>query len=279
LKKEYLYGMKKSLTILILLFSFVIKAQEIESEKNSVNTIIGEIDRRDSTCSSEIERAKIDFKSKETLFYIQTEGYLDIDANRHRPFLIELLKKRGIDFVESSEVEMQYVWHDYNGELYQVKTNCYYKASNELLNLKYGSHFIKNIEKTADSLYVINRLNSVFTYPDEVDDYFIIYPKSKEFLGQKIQIQQDFFENFKFPNGFILSSDKRDFLAKTNFIIRRDSKVSDLNIEIEFKNSENHKFQDYIVNQLRNFIENAKWRAAVSSGVIVDCRFNINFYN
>ncbi len=174
---------------------------------------------------------------------------------------------------------MSSLWYESNGERYQLTTNCYCKASNELLNLKYGSHFIKNIQKTADSLYVISKLNEVFAYPNEADDYYIIYPKAKEFLDQKIQIQQDFFENFKFPNGFIQSSDKRDFRAKTNFIIKRDSKVSDLNIEIEFKNSKNQKFQEYIVNQLRKFIENANWKAAVSSGVTVDCRFNINFYN
>ena len=271
--------MKKSLTLLLILFSFVIKAQEIETKKDAINTILGKIDRRDLSCSSEIERAKIDFKSKETFYYIQPEGYLDINANRHRPFLIELLQKRGIDFVVSPEVEMQYVWHENNGELYQVKTNCYYKASNELLNLKYGSYFIKNIQKTADSLYVTSKLNEVFAYPDEVDDYYIIYPKAKEFLDQKIQIQQDFFENFKFPNDFIQSSDKSDFLAKTNFIIKRDSKITDLKIKIEFKNPANQKFQDYITNQLKTFIENATWKAAVSSGVTVDCRFNINFYN
>ncbi|MBA4277282.1 hypothetical protein [Flavobacterium sp.] len=271
--------MKKSLSILLILLSFTIKAQEIESEKNTFNTIIGKIDRRDLNCSSEIERAKIDFKSKETFYYIQPEGYLKIGANRHHPFLIELLKKRGIDFVVSPEVEMQNVWYENNGELHQVKTNCYYKASNELLNLKYGSHFIKNIEKTADSLYVISKLKEVFTYPDEVDAYYIIYPKAKEFLDQKNQILKDFFENFKFPNGFIQSLDERDFLAKTSFIIKRDAKITDLNIEIEFKNSENQKFYDYIVSQLKRFIENANWKAAVSSGVTVDCRFKINFYN
>lgn len=271
--------MKKSLIILLILVSFAIKAQEIELEKNAVNTIIGKIDTRDLSCSSEIERAKIDFKSKETFYYIEPEGYPKIGANRHRPFLIELLQKKGVHFDISPEVEMQYVWHDNNGELYPVKTNCYYKASNELLNLKYGSHFIKDIEKTADSLYVVSRINEVFEYPDEVDDYYIIYPKAKEFLDQKIQIQQDFFENFKFPNGFIQSSDKRDFRAKTNFIIKKDSKIYNLKIEIEFKNSENKKFKDYIVRQLRSFIESANWKAAISSGVTVDCRFNINFYN
>lgn len=270
--------MKKSLTILFILLNIAIKAQESPSDKNTVSTIIGEIDKRDLKCFSEIERAKIDFKSKETFYYIEPKGYLKIGANRHRPFLIELLKKRGIHFFTSPEIEMSF-WYENNEERYQLGTNCYYKASNELLNVKYGSHFTKNIEKTADSLYVISKLNEVFAYPDEVDDYYIIYPKAKDFLDQKIQIQQDFFENFKFPNGFIQSSDKRDFRAKTNFIIKRDSKVSDLNIEIEFKNSKNQKFQEYIVNQLRKFIENANWKAAVSSGVTVDCRFNINFYN
>ncbi len=58
--------MRKSLTILFILFSFTIKAQEIESKKNAVHTLIGKTDRRDLSCSSQIERAKIDFKSKET---------------------------------------------------------------------------------------------------------------------------------------------------------------------------------------------------------------------
>lgn len=271
--------MKKSLSILLILLSLVSKAQEIESEKNAVNTIIGKIDRRDSNCSSEIERAKIDFKSKETFYYIQGDGYLKIGANRHRPFLIEILKKRGIHFDISPEIEENNVWYENNGKIYQLTTNCYYKASNELLNLKYGGHFVKNIEKTADSLYVISRLNEVFLYPDEVDDYYIIYPKAKEFLDQKNQILNDFFTDFKFPYSFTHSLNERDFFAKTNFIINKDSKISDLNIEIEFKNSENQKFQDYITNQLRKFIENATWKAAVSGGVTVDCRFNINFYN
>lgn len=270
--------MKKSLTILFILLNIAIKAQENPSDNNNVNTIIGEIDKRDLKCFSEIERAKIDFKSKETFYYIEPEGYLKIGANRHLPFLFELLKKRGIHFSNSPESEMSY-WYENNGERYQLGTNCYYKASIELLNIKYGSHFRQNIEKTADSLYVISKLNEVFTYPDEVDDYYIVYPKAKDFIDQKIQIQQDFFENFKFPKGFIQSSDKSDFRAKTNFIIKRDSKISDLNIEIEFKNSKNKRFQDYIVRQLRKFIKNANWKAAISSGVTVDCRFNINFYN
>ena len=270
--------MKKSLIILLVVLSFTTKAQQNISNKNTINTIIGNIDKRDADCSSEIERAKKDFKLRETLYYIIPEGYILHNATRHHPFLIDLLKKRGIHFLTSPETELS-LWDNSTGEMYQIATNCYYKASNELLNLKYGSHFIKNINKTADSLYVVSRLNDVFEYPNEVDSYNIIYPKAKDFLDQKNQILKDFFADFKFPSGFIQSSDNRDFMAKTNFIIKRDSKVSDLNIEIEFKNYENQKSQDYIVNQLRKFIENANWIAAISSGVIVDCRFNINFYN
>ncbi|WP_134092232.1 hypothetical protein [Flavobacterium circumlabens] len=256
-----------------------IKAQEQKHEKNAISSIIGIIDKRDLNCAAEIDRAKTDFKSKEVFYYIEPEGYLDINYKRHFPFLNELLKKKGIQFLASQEIEISSFWMETNNEKYSLITNCYYKASNELLNVKYGNNFIKKIEQTADSLYVVSRINDVFDYPNEVDAYCMIYPKAADFLDQKIQIKKDFFSNFKFPVGFIRLTDKRDFIAKTLFTINRDDKVSDIKINLEFENPQNQKFYNDIVNQLIHFIKNAKWKAAISSGVKVNSSFKINFYN
>ena len=137
----------------------------------------------------------------------------------------------------------------------------------------------KNITKTADSLYILSRIDKPFQYPYEVDHYCIIYPKATDFLEQKNQIQEDFFANFKFPNGFIQNTNQRDFLARTTFIIKRDAQISDISVEIEFTNPENKKFNKAITNELTKFIENTNWKAAVSNGIMVDCKFDINFYN
>ncbi|KIO54816.1 hypothetical protein [Flavobacterium hibernum] len=270
--------MKKPLTIVLIIYSFIIQAQQ-QLDKNVVNTIIGEVDKRDSNCLTEIERAKNDFKSKETYYYIEPEGYLNMNTYRSHSFLQELLQKRRIDFSHSQELELSSFWNESNDQRYQLKTNCYCKASNELLNRKYGINFIEKTEKMADSLYVISRLNEVFNYPDDVDDYYIIYPKAKDFLNQKIEIQKDFFTKFKFPNTFIHSPNKDNFLIKTDFVIQRNSKISCLNIEVEFKNPQNQKFKDDIILQIKKFIENANWKAAMSSGVAVDCRFKMIFTN
>ncbi|MFD2939982.1 hypothetical protein ACFS3A_08035 [Flavobacterium notoginsengisoli] len=221
----------------------------------------------------------MDFKFQEIFYYIEGEGYLDIGYNRHHQYLKELLKERQVKFAYSNEPELSLYQIGNDSESYPAITNCYCKASNELLNLKYGRNFTKQIERTADSLYVMNRIEIPFEYPNGVDDYCLIYPNANEFLDQKMQIQKDFFTVFKFPNGFNKTSNQRDFFAKTNFIIKRDSKISDINIEIKFTNPENIKFSDSIINQLRKFIENANWKAAVSSGVIVNSKFDINFYN
>lgn len=268
--------MKKTLTIVLIIYSYIIQAQE-QQDKNVINTIIGEIDKRDSNCLLEIENAKNDFKSKETYYYIEPEGYLN--TNRSHSFLQELLQKRGINFSHSKELELSSFWNESNEQRYHLRTNCYCKASNALLNIKYGIDFIQRTEKMADSLYVISRLNEVFNYPDDVDDYYIIYPKAKEFLDQKIEIQKDFLTKFKFPNGFIQSADKDNFRIKTEFVIQRNSKIYDLNIEVEFKNPQNQKFKDDIIRQTKKFIENANWKAAISKGVTVDCRFKMIFHN
>lgn len=254
-------------------------AQVNNLDKNTINTIIGVIDKRDVNCKSEIERAKMDFKFHEIFYDIEPEGYIDSDSKRHHPYLKELLKEKQIEFCYSNEPEFSLYRIGNEAESYPAVTNCYYKASNELLNQKYGHNFTKQIERTADSLYVISRIQIPFEYPNGVDNYCMIYPNAAEFLDQKKQIQKDFFTVFRLPSGFIKSINQRDFFAKTNFIIKRDSKISNINIEINFTNPENKKFSDSIVSQLRMFIKNANWKAAVSSGVLVDSNFEINFYN
>ncbi|MBS7255749.1 hypothetical protein [Flavobacterium branchiicola] len=201
-----------------------------------------------------------------------------MNSNRHHPILIDLLRKKGIHFAISPETDNSSYWYSNDTVFYHLTTNCYYKAFNELLNSKYGSNFTQKIERTADSLYVISRIDTPFEYPNGVDNYCKIYPKAEDFLDQKKEILYDFLKNFKFPKGFIQTS-SQDFFAKTNFIIKRNSKISALNIEIKFTNPENQKFKENIFTQIKMFIENANWQAAVSSGVKVDCLFNINFYN
>jgi hypothetical protein len=268
--------MKKFLIFLFITHALNIKAQE---SKNLLSTIIGIIDNRDLKCSSEIEKAKLDFKYREAFYYIEPEGYLSQNSKRHHQILGELLQKKGIQFLTSSEVELSSYWNTDGTTRYQLVTNCYYKASNELLNLKYGSHFTKDIEKTADSLYVIGKINDVFEYPDNVDAYCIVYPKAQEWIDQKIEIQNDFFSIFKFPKGFIYDVNKADFRATTEFIIKRDDKVSDIKIKIEFKNPKNKEFDDYIIKQLSMFIENANWKAAVSNDIKINSSFKMVFYN
>ena len=257
----------------------LIKAQESNFDKKPIQTIVGTIDKRDVKCLSEIKRAKLDFKSKEVLYNIIPEGYLDSDYNRHYPYLINLLKEKGIDYSESSEPEFSSIWSSNGSDRYPLVKNCYCKASNELLNSKYGQNFIKNIEKTADSLYVMSRIHIPFEYPYGVDDYCMIYRKAGDFLEQKIQIQKDFFSSFVFPKNFIQSNEKRDFFAKVKLTINKNNSISDIIVKIEFKNQENEKCYSLIADQITEFIEHADWTAAVSNGIKVNSNFDINFYN
>lgn len=271
--------MKIVIILLLILNIHFAKSQENILNKNSIQTIIGVIDKRDVNCFSEIERAKIDFKYKETFYYVIPEGYINSNYNRHYSYLINLLKAKGINFSQSDNPEFSSFWNSNDENGYSLVTNCYSKASNELLNVKYGKNFTKNIERAADSLYVMSRIEIPFEYPHELDDYCMIYPKAADFLDQKTQIQKDFFSSFIFPEKFIQSNEKRDFFAKTKFTINRDNSVSNITVKIEFKNQKNEKFYNSIINQITNFIKHASWTAAVSNDIKVNSNFDINFYN
>jgi len=269
--------MKKLFTLLFIIQILFLKAQEKNLDKNSLQTIIGVIDKRDKNCLIEIKRAKIDFKTQEVLYELIPEGYLDSDYNRHYPQLILLLKEKGINFSESRDIGPY--WISDNETTYSLISNCYCKTSNELLKEKYGQNFIKNITKTADSLYVMSRIEIPFEYPYGVDNYCLIYPKAGDFLEQKIEIQKDFFSSFEFPKKFIQSNEKRDFYAKTKFTINRNNSISNITVKIEFKNSKNEEFDNFLSNQITEFVKHADWQAAVSDGIKVNSNFEIIFYN
>ncbi|WP_433833170.1 hypothetical protein [Flavobacterium anhuiense] len=269
--------MKKLFAILFIIHIVFMKAQERKLDKYSIKTIIGRIDKRDVNCLSEIKRAKIDFKKQEVLYELIPEGYLDSDYNRHYSHLIGLLKEKGINFSESRDLDPSWILDDETK--YPLLSNCYCKASNELLKEKYGQNFIKNITKTADSLYVMSRIEIPFEYPFGVDDYCLVYPKAGDFVEQKIEIQKDFFSSFIFPKNFIQSSERRDFYAKTTFTINRNNTISKISVKIKFKNSKNEEFNNFLINQISEFVKHANWQAAVSDGIKVNCNFNITFYN
>lgn len=269
--------MKKLFTLLFIIQILLVKAQEKKLGKNSVQTIIGVIDKRDTNCLTEIKQAKIDFKTQEIFYQLIPEGYLDSDYNRHYPQLIRLLKEKGINFSESRDLDPS--WISDNETIYPLLSNCYCKTSNELLKEKYGQNFIKNITRTADSLYVMSRIEIPFEYPFGVDNYCLIYPKAGDFLEQKIQIQKDFFSYFIFPEKFTQSDERRDFIAKAKFTINRDNSVSNVIVKMEFKDKKNEQFYNSIVSQITEFIKHADWQAAVSAGIKVNSNFEINFHN
>jgi hypothetical protein len=269
--------MKKLFTLLFIIQILLVKAQEKKLDKNSVQTIIGVIDKRDTNCLTEIKQAKIDFKTQEIFYELIPEGYLDSDYNRHYPQLIRLLKEKGINFSESRDLDPS--WISDNETIYPLLSNCYCKTSNELLKEKYGQNFIKNITRTADSLYVMSRIEIPFEYPFGVDNYCLIYPKARDFLEQKIEIQKDFLSSFKFPKKFIHSNEKRDFYAKTKFTINRNNLISNITVKIEFKNSKNEEFNNFLTDKITEFIKHADWQAAVSDGIKVNSNFEINFHN
>ncbi|MFD1601930.1 hypothetical protein ACFSJW_17955 [Flavobacterium artemisiae] len=269
--------MKKLFAILFIVQILFVKAQEKNLDKNSIQTIIGQIDKRDINCFTDIKRAKIDFKKQEVFYELLPEGYLDSDYNRHYSHLISLLKEKEINFSESRDLDPSWILDDKTR--YPLISNCYCKASNALLKEKYGQNFIKKITKTADSLYVMSRIEIPFEYPFGVDNYCLIYPKAGDFLEQKIEIQKDFFSSFVFPKNFIQSNEKRDFYAKTKFTINRNNSISNITIKIEFKNSKNEYFNNFLINQITEFVKHAHWEAAVSDGIKVNSNFEIIFHN
>jgi hypothetical protein len=248
-------------------------------DTNKLKTIIGEVDSRDKECTSQIAKAEKDFKIKEVYFYIIPDGYLMPSASRHHIILAQLLKEKGIAF--GSINDMGIIWHIKGKETYPAKLTCYEEAHNKLLDLKYGEGFAKGIEKKADSLYVMSRINDVFKYPYEVDCYnhsqqdCLVYPKAKDFLEEKAQIKSDFKDSFKFPQGFLLKDNENEFTAHCSFVIRRGSGVSDINIDVGIHNPENVKFSENLEKQITAFITNANWKPATAAGITVNTHFEI----
>ncbi|WP_281310533.1 hypothetical protein [Flavobacterium flavigenum] len=101
--------MRRLFIFLFLLQLFYSRSQEKKSDKNSINTIIGILDKRDSKCLSEIEKAKTDFKTQEILYEIIPEGYLDASYGRYHIILGELLKKKGNSIFKIRRTRIRFI--------------------------------------------------------------------------------------------------------------------------------------------------------------------------
>nr|WP_294936376.1 hypothetical protein [uncultured Flavobacterium sp.] len=255
----------KRCCILIFMMLFLSCTSKKLISGNNFTTIIGGVDKSDTKCLSEVNQAKSDFKKKEVYSYI-SGGCTSLKSTRYHPEFKELLHEKNIEFRWESGPETETILKD--GKPYILNFSCYQRAMNKMIEKKYGADFILNLEKQADSLYVLRRTDEVFSYA-HIDDTLVVYVKSKAYRGMRTQINNDFLHDFKIPDGFLDTGEKNNFVSAVQFTIYKDGSISDFVIKTTFKNPGNNKFKAYFEKEIIAFLKGSQWKAATVHKITV----------
>lgn len=256
--------MRKILTLLLTLFliiscqkendSFLLKAKN--SVLDSIETILGEISTKDINCLKSIDSAQEKIEKDSLTYYVIPVG----SYYRYLDELKKLLKPHGID---CEVLSTSCIVHD------KERRYCYEEYMNQTVKNKFKKGFLDSLEVKADRIYINKNIDKVFSVLDTYDKT-IFYPKAKSVETQDDDVIEDFFANFKYPEGFIFKHDYYIGRSNVEFNLFKDGTIRNLTIETKFENSNNNKYIPYLENRIKQFILETKWVARKQRGITVN---------
>lgn len=258
--------MKSFIYVLILFSNFCYSQQIVTVSQAPINTLIGRINVNDSVCLKEIKRAENDVK-KGKIQYSITQ--FDIDSDKIET--ISIFKK----LINLNDITVNFIGG------YLAKNNvtlfCYEKYMDTIIKQKFGKNYIKDNIRKADSLYVVNNKDKVFSNR-EIFDKQLLYPFAKSLNAENNDYISDFLKNFKIPKGFI-QENKKNFNSYVRFNLSKEGKISKIQILTDIYNIENLKFINYFNTKLSNFVKSIKWISQKKYGIILNSEVVLYFSN
>jgi len=273
--------MKSFKVIFIIFCSLLIscnkKQEEKKGEKNNDTIVIYNVNELskyegknvkviDTSCINQEKRALSDIKKGKLVYYC---------------FI-------GMTEMFKSNEEMKQILSKYNIQIDSVftyctplpkgfKRNCYVMIMNKEIDKKYGNKFINSLRVLAEKQYVKNHPNKIFQYAE--CDTVSSYPGVKKYWDGYEKLKEDFARNFVYPKGYQYKKEKNFSSTDVSFILTKDGKISKIETDCSFANSENEKFAGYFKTNAENFIKKVKWIPAKYQGINVNSEMHFCYFH
>lgn len=257
------------LITICFLFSCNKKHEQNDIEKSNDSIYVynqNHTKKEDTVCLNEEKRAEKDIQSGKLVYFYfrgKTKMY------RSNKEMKTLLSAYNIE-IDSALVSCI---PDLNG----FKRNCYASKMRIAIEKKNGNEFINTLRNLAEIQFVINNPNLVFKF--EECDTTSRYPNTKNYSDYFKKPKEDFEKQFTYPKDYKFKSGKYYSSTKISFILNKNGKVSNIETDCSFTDSENKKFAEYFKNETVKFVQNTKWIPAKFKGIDVNSEMNFIYFH
>ncbi|AZA82063.1 hypothetical protein C1637_10520 [Chryseobacterium lactis] len=272
----------KVLSSLIILTCFSINNKRFESRSESLfqkrtDTIPDSVSQKemadflkeerkywDSTCTSETAKAEADIKKNKLVFF---HYFGMVDHYNSNAEMDSLLKKYNIE-IDSALTYCTVPEH---------LQNCYGQVMDREIKKRFGDKFTDSLRRVAEIQFVKKNPNRIYRF--EECDFTSRYPGDKDYNDFSKTGKRDFWRDVKYPSDFEFRKDKDLYsYMSADFILYKTGKISDVKINISFKNKKNYKYSSYFINKLRKFVQDTKWVPAKSMGIPVNSEMGMTIH-
>jgi len=218
----------------------------------------------DSICKTETKNAEKDIKQNKLTYFHYLGMVVQYRSNKE---MNKLLSNYNIGV--GSAVSYCTV----PGEL----QNCYAYKMRQEIDKRYGKKFIDSLRTIAEKQYVENNLNKIYAF--EECDTISRYPNDKSYKDFFKNYKNDFFKIAKYPEDFEFRKEKDKYSwISADFILHKNGKVTDIDVELRFQNKKNYKYSAYYTKKIKEFILETKWIPAKSMGITVNSKVPLTIH-
>lgn len=177
--------------------------------------------------------------------------------------LIQLLKEKNIGYGG-------YIL----GNCFGIPDNCFQWEMNRIVEQKFGKQFIENLKKEATKKFVENNPEKIFRF-EECDMESRYFP-AKTYKEMIDKMKTDYLKNFVYPQDFISrKKDDKYSYAEASFILDKNGNISKVRVELSLEEKKNYIYSSYLINSLKTFVENSKWKTATYKGFPVNSEMRV----
>lgn len=160
------------------------------------------------------------------------------------------------------------------GNCFGLADNCFQWEMNRIVELRFGKVFMENLKTAAVNNFIKNNPERIFEF--EECDLESRYASAKTYEEMFSKTKTDYFKTFQYPKEFIFrDSNHKSSNVEVNFILDKKGKVSKLNVDLSLQEKKNYIYSSYLINSIKEFVNNSKWKSATYKGVPVISKMNV----
>ena len=160
------------------------------------------------------------------------------------------------------------------GNCFGLADNCFQWEMNRIVEQRFGKLFIENLKTLAVNRFIENNPERIFEF--EECDLESRYASAKTYEDMFDQTKNDYFKTFQYPKEFISRDSNHKYSnVEVNFILDKKGKVSKLTVDLSLQEKKNYIYSSYLINSIKEFVNNSKWKSATYKGVPVISKMNL----